>query len=876
MQKDIYVDDCLSGESSWENVLSTTDDLQLVLARGGFAVKGFTFSGKDPPSDLSTDGVSVKVAGMKWNTKADKISLETGDLNFLKKQRGKKSPASNNQIPPEFTRRDCVSKVAEIFDLVGKATPITSSMKLDLRTLVNRKLDWDDRVPSDLKKIWLANFKTIKNLAEVQFDRAIVPEDAVSLDVDTIDTGDASSSLACSAVYVRFKRKNGSYSCQLIFSRSKLVPEGMSLPRAELLAANLNATTGHVVKLALGDLHKECLKLTDSQVALHWISNTKNPLKQWVRNKVVEINRLADRFLWKYVQSKDKVADIGTRKGASIADISSNSPWICGFDWMKKDKSYFPVKSVNEIKLKNNELSSVKAESLRPEFLDKLDCFEQGEEVMSIDQHFLGYLSKKINTQKLKERYEFLEYIIDPNRFRLRKVVRILALVMLFIRNLRKRVRPTEAATSILKDSLSIPKELSDEQYLVTSGIVHSVKNNAGKITEIRCKPGMVVNLTDLDIKLALDYFYRKSTLEIKHFADKKVYEKISVEKDGILYYTGRILSSQEFGGNLTLTDVMIDLTTSTFAIPIVEHFSPFAFSIVNEVHWYHPVAMHSGNETVLRYTLKYAHIIEGRDIVRSFRKDCTRCRILAKRTVDVIMGPVSKVNLMLAPAFYISQVDLFGPFKCYSVHNKRATINIWFLIFCCCTTGAVNIKVMDNYSTCAFLLGFIRFSCCVGYPKMLLPDEGSQLVKGCKEMQLSFHDIRNKLNTEYGIEFETCPVGGHNMHGKVERKIQHVKSSMSKRLDNERLSVIQWETLGDQIANCVNDTPLALRHVTQDLDQIDLLTPNRLILGRNNERSPSGPLHVTNDSEKIIKRNGEIINAWFEYWLKLCTKVNR
>ena len=132
---------------------------------------------------------------------------------------------------------------------------------------------------------------------------------------------------------------------------------------------------------------------------------------------------------------------------------------------------------------------------------------------------------------------------------------------------------------------------------------------------------------------------------------------------------------------------------------------------------------MHSGDETVLRYTLKYAHLIEGRDIVRSFRKNCTRCRILAKRSVDVIMGPVSKVNLTLAPAFYISQVDIFRPFKCYSAHNKRATINIWFLIFCCCTTGAINIKLMGNYSTSAFLLGFIRFSCCVGYPKMLLPD---------------------------------------------------------------------------------------------------------------------------------------------------------
>ena len=29
-------------------------------------------------------------------------------------------------------------------------------------------------------------------------------------------------------------------------------------------------------------------------------------------------------------------------------------------------------------------------------------------------------------------------------------------------------------------------------------------------------------------------------------------------------------------------------------------------------------------------------------------------------------------------------------------------------------------------------MLAFIRFSCAVGYPKILLPGEGSQLVKGC------------------------------------------------------------------------------------------------------------------------------------------------
>ena len=54
-------------------------------------------------------------------------------------------------IPENSTRRHCVGKVAEIFDLVGKITPITAGMKLDLSELCNRKLHRDDKIPDDLK-----------------------------------------------------------------------------------------------------------------------------------------------------------------------------------------------------------------------------------------------------------------------------------------------------------------------------------------------------------------------------------------------------------------------------------------------------------------------------------------------------------------------------------------------------------------------------------------------------------------------------------------------------------------------------------------------------------------------------------------------------
>ena len=141
----------------------------------------------------------------------------------------------------------------------------------------------------------------------------------------------------------------------------------MTLPRAELLAACLNATTGHIVKLSLGDRHKECIKITDSQITLNWISNSRNPLKQWVRNKVVEINRLTDRDSWKYVQSKDMIADLGTRKGTKIKDISADSYWINGLPWMCRDKSSFPVQSVTEIKLNKSDIEAIQRESLSPE-----------------------------------------------------------------------------------------------------------------------------------------------------------------------------------------------------------------------------------------------------------------------------------------------------------------------------------------------------------------------------------------------------------------------------------------------------------------------------------------------------------------------------
>ena len=93
-------------------------------------------------------------------------------------------------------------------------------------------------------------------------------------------------------------------------------------------------------------------------------------------------------------------------------------------------------------------------------------------------------------------------------------------------------------------------------------------------------------------------------------------------------------------------------------------------------------------------------------------------------------------------------------------------------------------------------------------------------------------------------------------MHGKVERKIKEVKLSVERSFENERLSIIQWETVAAEIANTINDMPLALQNKVSDFKIVDLITPNRLRLGRNNDRSPDGILNVTSDPDKLFNSN--------------------
>ena len=221
--------------------------MEILLNKGGFNLKGVSFSGEDPPTTLPEDGQMIFVGGMKWFVKEDMISVNIGELNFAKKHCGRKPSSTVNVIPSKLTRRHCASKVAEIFDLTGKVSPITASMKMDLQELVHRKIDWDDTIPDDLHPIWESNFEIVKDIGTLRFKRAIIPEDAVDLNI--------------------------------------------SGPQ---YAALINTYAGEVVRRSFKQYHKNAIKFTDSQISLHWITNEEKPLK-WAQNRVIEILRFTTK-----------------------------------------------------------------------------------------------------------------------------------------------------------------------------------------------------------------------------------------------------------------------------------------------------------------------------------------------------------------------------------------------------------------------------------------------------------------------------------------------------------------------------------------------------------------------------------------------------
>ncbi len=141
--------------------------------------------------------------------------------------------------------------------------------------------------------------------------------------------------------------------------------------------------------------------------------------------------------------------------------------------------------------------------------------------------------------------------------------------------------------------------------------------------------------------------------------------------------------------------------------------------------------------------------------------------------------------------------------------------------------SGAIFLHAMEKCDTEAFIMAYTRFAARFCHPMKLFPDEGSQLLKACKEMEISWVDVFKDLNSRYQL-FDTIYRG-------------------------VKMDIMGYKTCFAWISNELNNLPLCLGSKYRDIGSLDLLTPNRLIHGRANRRDMVGPCTwcIQDQSEK-------------------------
>ena len=185
-----YVDDFGKGNKNEGESRKLITDTENVLGNVGMNVKGWAQSGKDPPSEISDDGISIMFAGLKWTPSIDVYSLNIDALHFGKKKRGRYNPelikldgsfgmSVEDFVPLELTRRMCTSVAARIYDPPQKLAPLHLRLKYDLRQIIKFDSSWDKPIPSTLRSRWIEIFKMIEDLRDVVHVRCPIPVDAL-------------------------------------------------------------------------------------------------------------------------------------------------------------------------------------------------------------------------------------------------------------------------------------------------------------------------------------------------------------------------------------------------------------------------------------------------------------------------------------------------------------------------------------------------------------------------------------------------------------------------------------------------------------------------------------------------------------------------
>eukprot|EP00112_Aurelia_sp_Birch-Aquarium-sp1_P016884 Seg3862.2 transcript_id=Seg3862.2/GoldUCD/mRNA.D3Y31 product="hypothetical protein" protein_id=Seg3862.2/GoldUCD/D3Y31 len=263
IRQSLDVDDIISGSFTVEEANHLKDTAISVFGEANFELHKWHSNAKELETDreekdadqsyakeqLGVRANETKMLGLAWNK--GEYSLEVA---FPAKQ-------------AELTKRGVLRNLASIYDPPGFVSPVTLLGKMVYKECCDQNLTWHKELPENIVHIWKNFEKNLPTMMEVP--RSLYPFQEPIREVNLHVFGDTSGKGMPAVVYAVVHQDSG-ISQGLLAAKARLAKKNMSIPRLELISANMEANLVENVRDALqGFPIRNVYEWLDSTVALH-------------------------------------------------------------------------------------------------------------------------------------------------------------------------------------------------------------------------------------------------------------------------------------------------------------------------------------------------------------------------------------------------------------------------------------------------------------------------------------------------------------------------------------------------------------------------------------------------------------------------------
>lgn len=381
LKDSFYCDNCVTSVDSMEEYSKLKNEAVEIMARSQFDLRGWV----NNIEVNDNEGTQEPVLGLIWNRKNDTLSIKILDVN----------------CETSYTKRQLWSVAQKVWDPIGVTLPVQLQVRLLLKEACAHNLKWDDELPNSLKerlKKWVRKLPALQFLEVPRYFGGEL-DDGASLHTFT----DASVLAFSACTFLRSLGKDGLIKVQLVNAKVRISPErATSIPRAELMAILLGV---RLVKSVVESLSCKIRQYfwTDSVVALHWLKG-KGPWSVFVQNRKKEIldNMAVENF--RHCPGVLNLADLPSR-GCDAEELLATRWWE-GSSWLAGPPEGWPTEKVH---FENSAEADLEKKS--------------------------GPIACSVVTVNNNIQFQTNSY---------RKIVRVVAVIMRWLRKVREKNKPLE------------------------------------------------------------------------------------------------------------------------------------------------------------------------------------------------------------------------------------------------------------------------------------------------------------------------------------------------------------------------------------------------------------------------------------------------